>query len=226
MLTSTELLDRAAAAGQANSNTSLQNLNEDYTNFLTLLTAQISNQDPLEPIDSTQFVSQLAQLSQVEQAVRTNSELESLNSRLNSVMNLAGTHLLGREVTIESDEVILKDGAVGSTYLLPEGAEEVSARIIDPLGTTVRTLTDLPTTPGEEIALGWDGKDDLGTDLLEGRYRVELTALDNLGEPVEARLQRSATVKEVLFRDGEIRFEMVDGTEVSSVTVKAAGTAD
>ena len=70
-----------AANVTATSETSLSQLGQDYETFLGLLVAQIQNQDPLEPMDATQFVSQIATLTQVEQSVNMNAQLEQLRPR-------------------------------------------------------------------------------------------------------------------------------------------------
>jgi flagellar basal-body rod modification protein FlgD len=222
MLTNPTLLDTIGATTTSASNTSLSQLGDDYNKFLTLLTAQISNQDPLAPVDSTQFVAQLAQLSQVEQAVQTNSQLETLNTQVSALMNLGGTDLLGREVSITSNVMDLENGSVDSTYMLGAGAVDVSARITDPLGRVVRTLEGLPNTAGQQIALDWDGTDDDGTQMLEGAYTVEIIALDTTGAQVGSVVSRSATVEDVRFSAGEILFGLSGGEVVSSITIRAA----
>jgi flagellar basal-body rod modification protein FlgD len=222
MLTNTALLDSVTSKNLANSNTSLSQLGDDYNKFLTLLTAQISNQDPVAPVDSTQFVAQLAQLSQVEQAVQTNSQLEILSNQVAGLMNLGGTDLLGREVSVVSNELNLANGSVNSTYSLASGAASVEARISDPLGRVVRTMTGLSNQPGQEIALGWDGRDDFGNPMLEGKYTVAIAAVDAAGAPVQASMSRLARVEEVIFQEGEIIFGLDGGEQVSSVTVRSA----
>ena len=86
----------SSSASTDTSTNSLSQLGEDYTRFLTLLTAQVQYQDPLQPMDATQFVSQLAQLSQVEQSVKTNTNLEDIGSQISSLLAASGSELLGR----------------------------------------------------------------------------------------------------------------------------------
>lgn len=222
MLTNPSLIDTIGATTTNASNTSLSQLGDDYNKFLTLLTAQISNQDPLAPVDSTQFVAQLAQLSQVEQAVQTNSQLETLNTQVSALMNMGGTDLLGREVSITSNVMDLENGSVDSTYVVGAGAVDVSARITDPLGRVVRTLEGLSTTAGQQIPLDWDGTDDDGNPMLEGAYTVEIVALDTAGAKVANVVSRSATVEDVRFNAGEIFFGLSGGEVVSSITIQAA----
>lgn len=222
MLTSQTLLSNVSATGQTGAQDSLSQLGDDYTKFLTLLTAQIENQDPLEPVDSTQFVAQLAQLSQVEQAVQTNNQLETLTSQISGLLNLGGTDLLGRDVTIASNVVMLENGTTGSSYEVGPAAASVTASITDPLGRTVRTITGLPTLTGAQNALGWDGNDDYGNALLSGKYTVQLVAKDSAGNSVDIQASRNARVEEVRFHEGEIIFGLDGEESASSITVKSA----
>ena len=222
MLTSPTLLSNMTAANKNSASDSLSQLGNDYNKFLTLLTAQIQNQDPLEPVDSTQFVAQLAQLSQVEQAVQTNTQLETVSSQISGLLNLGGTDLLGRDVTIQSDTVMLKNGATATTYEVGEAASEVTAKIIDPLGRTIRTITGLSVLSGTQNQLGWDGKDDYGNPQLDGIYTVQLVAKNTAGEAVNVQASRSARVEDVRFQEGEIVVGLDGGETASSVTVKSA----
>lgn len=208
------------AASQASN--SLSQLGEDYTRFLTLLTAQIQNQDPLAPMDSTQFVSQLAQLSQVEQAVKANTNLEALSSQISVLAAVAGTDMIGRDVTVSSSRVTLKDGATDAFYMLPEGATNVTAEIRDPLDRVVRKLTNLPSTAGELVALDWDGRDESGQQVLDGAYSVTVTAVDDRGEPVTAYTYRKAVVEEALFSEGQLFYGLNGDETVPSAAVLSA----
>jgi flagellar basal-body rod modification protein FlgD len=222
MLTSPDLLTSLANGNQTDSANSLSQLGDDYTQFLSLLTAQVQFQDPLEPVDSTQFIAQLAQLSQVEQAVQQNSQLETLTNQISGLLNLGGTDLLGRSVTVQSNLAILENGTTDTSFELGVGATDITARIIDPQGRLVRTLSGYSGQSGVEIPLGWDGKDDQGEPMLSGRYVVQVTAKDANGADVAVELTRDAVVEEVRFHEGEIIFGLDGGEEASSVTVKSA----
>ena len=221
MLTTPALLTNVNTAGLGGDN-SLSQLGEDYQSFLTLLTAQLSNQDPLSPVDSTEFVAQLAQLSQVEQAVQTNERIELLTSQVAALMNLSGTDLIGQNVKTTSNFLWLEDGAINSTYAVADGAVEVEAKITDPLGRIVRTIQGLAAEPFEEFPLEWDGLDDAGNPQLDGAYTVELIAKDANGEPVTTEVSRTARVEEVIFQAGEILFSLTGDEIVSSITVLSA----
>ncbi|MEO9968460.1 MAG: flagellar hook capping FlgD N-terminal domain-containing protein [Hyphomonadaceae bacterium] len=78
---------------------------EEFNNFLQLLTAQIQNQDPLAPLDSTQFVEQLATFSTLEQQVRSNSNLEGIAQGINELQSLVASQWLGQTVSVESSDL-------------------------------------------------------------------------------------------------------------------------
>lgn len=187
---------------------SLSQLNEDYTRFLTLLTAQISNQDPLDPMDSTQFVTQLAQLSQVEQSIKTNDQLGLLGDQISAFNAVAGTNMVGREVTVSSDKIILEGGVTNTFYSLPEGAEKVVAQIRDPLDRVIRTIPGLSGKAGEQIELNWDGKDESGQSVLDGVYTISMEASDLEENQLDIFVYRRAQVSEVLFEEGEMFFDV------------------
>lgn len=191
---------------------SLSQLSEDYTQFLTLLTAQISNQDPLAPMDSTQFVSQLAQLTQVEQAVQANSNLEGLSAQISTLAMAAGPNMLGRSVTVPSNGVEMIGGTSNTFYELPVAASSVSAEFRDPTGFLVRTMNGLSGEAGVDIPLGWDGRDDTGQPVLEGNYTVSIIAKDDRGEALPAFTYRGADVQEVTFSDGQVSY-LLSGDE-------------
>lgn len=201
---------------------SLSELSEDYERFLTLLTAQIQYQDPLEPMDSSQFVTQLAQLSQVEQAVSTNDNLEKLGAQLNSLVSVAGADLVGRDVTIVSNQFALENGTTDGHYRVSEGTAALTAEILDADGNVIRTLTNLSVDSSELQPLNWDGQDEAGNALLDGEYFVRLSAVDAEGENLSAFSYRTAKVDEVLFTDGTNYFNLDSGQQVASDAILSA----
>ena len=207
----------------SNSGSSLSALSEDYERFLTLLTAQIQYQDPLEPMDSTQFVTQLAQLSQVEQAVATNTNLENLGTKIDSLVSVAGADMIGRNVTFESSQFGLESGATDATYTIPEGTSSLTVDILDENGTVIRQLTELSTDHTKIHTLDWDGKDAAGNSLLDGEYFMRINALDAQLQAISgSSTYRKATVEQVLFSNGENYFTLDSGQQIQSDKVLAA----
>lgn len=210
-LTSVSNLNRAGTT--SNGAQSLSQLSDDYTQFLSLLTAQISNQDPLSPMDSTQFVAQLAQMSQVEQAVQTNLNLENLRADLGAYAVASGSQLIGQTVSVASNTVMLEDGQTDTYYRLGGEAAKVTAEIQDPLGRVIRTLSGLSGEANTHNPLTWDGRDDYGNPVLNGRYTVTITALDAEDKPLPGLVFRDAEIKEVMIDGGQMFFD-VGGDEI------------
>src|SRR5919108_4942353 len=95
------------AADTSQSANARTRLSDNYDTFLVLLTAQLQNQDPLAPMDSTQFTQQLVQFSQVEQQIRTNEQLTGLVAQYQAASAGAALSYLGRDAIIEADETYL-----------------------------------------------------------------------------------------------------------------------
>lgn len=153
----------------------------DYEQFLRLLTAQIKNQDPLKPMDSTQFISQLAELSSVEQSVKANDRLSEISNQLGGVATLADIGLVNRSVTVSSDTLQLKDGTAALSYDLEETSSNVAILLTDAGGTVVRTLAGPVSAAEERISVTWDGKDNAGNPVADGTYGIQINAQTDSG---------------------------------------------
>lgn len=169
--------DTTAAAAAMKKSTGM---NKD--DFLKLFVTQLQNQDPLNPQDSTQFVSQLAQLTQVEQAYNTNTNLSSLLTAMNGSTSLSAVSFLGKEIKADGDQVKLVTGTEPSLgYRLPATASKVLVEVQDSRGITVRTLT-LGATPAGDGTVSWDGKDGAGKALPAGSYTFSVTGYNADGD--------------------------------------------
>ncbi|MBB3713462.1 flagellar basal-body rod modification protein FlgD [Limimaricola variabilis] len=209
----------AQTAQTSAAETSRNKLDADYQSFLKLLIAQVSNQDPLEPMDSTAFVSQLAQLTQVEQSITTNETLSKIETRLSEAGSRSDVMLLGREVLVPSDQLSLRDGKATFSYSLSEGASRVSARILTSDGTLVRKIDDLPVTSDARHQVVWDGRDPDGLPVPDGSFRVEIAATDADDEAVSHVTFASGQVERLAFRDGWPMLALDTGAEVSPDSV-------
>lgn len=193
----------------------------DLDNFLLLLTAQITNQDPLEPMDSTTFVSQLAQLSQVEQAITTNDNLERLGQQLASSNEFSDVQLIGREVVLASDKLDLSSGQAQIQYELSEEAQQVSINIIGLNGDVIKEITDLPETSGVRQTVDWDGLSAAGLQVADGAYKFEIVAVNSALDPVSYQSFAVTHVEEIAFRNGQPTLLLRNDQEVSSGVILA-----
>lgn len=173
-------------------------LSDNYDTFLVLLTAQLQNQDPLAPMDSTQFTQQLVQFSQVEQQIRTNEQLEGLVSHYQAASAGAALSYLGRDAIIEAPETYLANGVANWAYQLPETAESLTIRVKDSSGRTVYTTTATPRTAGEHL-FSWDGVKDNGQTATDGVYTLSVEATDADGNAIASGVRVRETIMGVDF---------------------------
>ena len=129
-------------------------IGEEFNSFIKLLTAQMRNQDPLAPIDSTQFVEQLATFSALEQQVRSNSSLEIIATMMNDMTGLLAGQWLGQPVSIEASSVPYTDSNIDFSVNAPTGTERSVLTVKDSAGQAVWTET---LDPDEETH-SWNGQ--------------------------------------------------------------------
>ena len=167
--------------GAASSKAAPQGMSENYQNFLDLLVTQVKYQDPLNPVEGTDFIAQLATLTGVEQSLKLNEQMEALRAQLGLSAALSESSLIGRTVTVPSDVIELGSNGASFSYELDGPSESVMAIISDASGNPVRSLEGLPGVAGERVDLTWDGTDANGDPLPSGRYQLALAASDTAG---------------------------------------------
>lgn len=178
-------IDPTAIYGTASAaNSSSQQLAGNFDTFLKLLTAQLQNQDPLEPMDSSQFTQQLVQYSGVEQNIYTNKNLETLIALQKSSGLGSAVGYIGREVAAPDDRAVLAGGQAHWNYTLPREATSVSLVVTDMSGQTIFSGTG-PTGAGENT-VAWDGRTNSGASVPDGVYRLKIKALDSTGAELAA----------------------------------------
>lgn len=155
--------------------------------FLELLVAQLQNQDPLNPQDPTEFTSQLAQYSQVEQLMNMNTNIESMAGMTRDMEQMSAMGMIGSDVMVGTSTFNLNgsdDVTLG--YNLNTTAAEGKLHILNSQGRTVRTF-DLSELQAGEHSLTWDGKDTSGATLPAGNYQMSVVTLDADEKRVEAQ---------------------------------------
>lgn len=159
-------------------------LAEDFQQFLTLLTTQLQNQDPLSPMDSTEFTNQLVQFSQVEQQINMNQKLDNLVAmQLASISSIALGYV-GMDISYISSEMSY-DGQkpVDITYALASEAVTSKVNIYNDNGDLVYSY-DAPKNVGMN-KFTWNGTKTNGEQLEAGTYTVKIDALDKNGKTIE-----------------------------------------
>lgn len=144
--------------------------------FLTLLTAQIRNQDPLNPLDNSQMTSQLAQISTVDGIERLNATLQALMSNSNESATVQAAALVGHGVLVPGKGLRLDQGVALGGIELAEPADRVRVTIKDSNGLAVRTL-DLDGMEAGSHVFQWDGKADGGARAADGAYTIAVEAV-------------------------------------------------
>jgi len=164
--------------------------------FLTLFTTQLQNQNPLDPVKNEAFVAQLAQFSQLEATTSMSSALSNLVSSMQGDRMMAGSALIGRQVAAPNVPVNMTGGApVISVADLTNGADTIKVQYSDSTGKAVRTVTGGQQKPGP-LTLTWDGTDDAGAAVPDGDYKITVTGT-LAGQVISPAVSTQATVKSV-----------------------------
>ncbi len=193
--------------------------------FLKLLITQLNYQDPLNPIQSTEFASQLAQFASVEQLYNINSNLlKSIDANYatnRSITNALISDLIGKKVAVYGDTLKLEDrGDVIFGYDLKSDAKSVEIKIVDSLGNVVRSFKIGERKAGKYDFV-WDGKDNSGRDLPSGNYTVKIEAVDKDGKAVVVNTYVMGVVEGVRYKPdgavvliGGVEFNIADIIEI------------
>ncbi|MBV2234795.1 MAG: flagellar hook assembly protein FlgD [Sterolibacterium sp.] len=168
----------AGAANAADANDSAQD------RFLKLLTAQLKNQDPLNPLDNAQMTSQLAQISTVDGITKLNATMQSMLNSSTESQTLQMAALIGHAVLVQGNNLTLKDGQSIGGIDMAGVADSVVATIKDANGMVVRTL-ELGARDAGTGNYTWDGIADNGEPAADGMYSVSFSAKQG-GESVSA----------------------------------------
>lgn len=154
-------------------------LSQDYTTFIKLLTSQLKNQDPLSPMDSSQFTQQLVQFSGVEQQIAANKKLQSIIDMQSAGAAQQALGYLGKIGEVKGNQIPLVSGVAAFSYDLSTVADNNKIEILDAAGNVVRTV-DGSTSVGKHVVT-WDGTNDAGDELADGLYTIKVspTRIDN-----------------------------------------------
>lgn len=156
--------------------TATSTVDASQSRFLTLLTTQLKNQDPLNPMDNAQVTSQLAQISTVDGIEKLNKTLQTLVDSSSESQSLQAAALVGHGVLISGSKLALgENGAVGGIENT-EAVDRATVTIKDANGLTVRTL-DLGALDAGTHNFVWDGKDDSGAAAATGNYTMSVSAV-------------------------------------------------
>lgn len=199
--------------------------NLGQSDFLTMMVAQLQYQDPLNPVEGTDYTSQLAQFSSLEQQINTNSNLEAI---LKTIQEQGGEDNLldyiGKEITCQDNLVTLENGtATGATYSLPEPGQ-VIVTIYDAGGNQVYSYAQTDLAAGTH-AVEWNGQSLSGQSVSDGTFRYEIQAISDSGYPQDVQATYTGTVTGLTYANGSPQL-LMDGRSVDLQSVISVGMGD
>lgn len=204
-------------------------LAENLDTFLVMLTTQLKNQDPLSPMESTEFTNQLVQFANVEQGINSNQNLEKLIGLQSQSQSAYAVSYLGTEVEATNNNVPLQNGAANFRYALGENASEITIVLQDNSGRVVRMLP-APSNDAGAHTVEWDGKDAYGNQMEDGNYKLVINAKNGEGEDIDVATSVFGRVTGVSAGADKTLLTMGDTTvdldDVLSIKEAAKATTD
>jgi flagellar basal-body rod modification protein FlgD len=183
----------SASTSSAASNSSIAG---NFDQFLQLLTTQLKNQSPLDPLDTNQFTEQLVSFAGVEQQLKTNETLSTLLSINMATTATNAVAYIGSTITADGASSQLKNGKAEWSINAAKGGT-ATITIKDKNGSVVKTMTQNLVAGDQKFT--WDGKTSIGGDAAAGEYQLTVDAVDVNGQPVTTKTQIKGVVDGVDF---------------------------
>ena len=192
----------------------------DQDAFLSILVAQLTHQDPLNPMEDTDMTSQLAEFSSLEQLTNINDGISTLNETMGQNDILTAVGFIGKEVKAEGYKVSLTEGNSSTIYYgFGESVSSIMMNIYDDEGAIVRTV-ELGSKEAGTYQYTWDGKNEDGVDLPDGQYGVGILGVDLDGEYVMVQTEISGKVDGVVTENDTQYLRLEDGRFINMLNVK------
>lgn len=204
-----------------------QTIAQNFDTFLQLLTTQLKNQNPLDPLDTNAFTQQLVQFTGVEQQLKTNEFLEAMMTSTQTANNSQAVSYVGKIVTAAGTKAEMVDSAV-SWHFAVESKADIIATVRDAKGNVVYTKAG--TVNQGESVFSWDGIGNDGKQREDGSYTVTIEARDSNGKLVDVATDMTGEVTGIDFSGSEpvliVGGARVNLSAVLSVRAKTAADAD
>ena len=188
--------NQSATVTQTQSRTALTQ--ED---FLKLFTTQLQYQDPTQPLDNFQMASQLAQFGSLEALNNMSQAMTNLGAYQASMNNLQAAGLLGKKVEATGNGLSVTQGTVSDGYYQLSTAGKVTVKIYDSNHNLIRTI-DKGSRDTSKQSIAWDGKNDQGQTVSDGKYTFEVSAVDGQNGSISVSSSMAGVVTEMSFENG------------------------
>jgi len=185
----------SAAAATASGKTASKGIAENFDSFLLLLTTQLKNQSPLDPLDTNQFTQQLVQFASVEQQLKSNATLSALLTTVKASTTSNAASFIAMQVTADGATTRLSNGSAKWMLNAARNASQAAITIRDKNGGVVATRTGALAAGTQ--AFTWDGKTSTGTTAPDGDYTITVAALDSSGQGVSVKTEIAGRVDAV-----------------------------
>ncbi len=209
----TPLPQKSGAANKA-----LEGLGSDLNTFLVMLTTQLQNQDPTNPMDTHQMTAQLVQFAAVEQQIAQNKNLETLVGLQTGNAEAAAVSFIGHEVQFESDKITVSPAGTNWDYEFNQSAQSVSLQVLDATGKLVYTEQG-QTAPGVRHRFNWGLVDSNGASLTPGDYTLQVVALSSSGNQINSKVISTGQVNGVQTDDETPKLLVGDNIKVALTEV-------
>jgi len=183
--------------------------------FMHLFVMQLQYQDPMNPMESAEMASQMADFNMVDLMYKNNEAMERLVSSDRNRTNMSAVSMMGHEVRYQgSDLPVTDDGPAPFDFELEGPAASAVVVVYDDAGRVVKTW-DTGEISGERQSLGWDGTDMNGEEVDPGNYRIDIQAVDRTGEDVEVTKWTTGVVEGVSYqKSGMPALRLGNGSEI------------
>jgi flagellar basal-body rod modification protein FlgD len=205
---------------------------QNFDTFLQLLTTQLKNQNPLDPLDTNAFTQQLVQFTGVEQQLKTNEFLEAMMTSTQTANNSQAVSYVGKIVTASGTKTEMVDSAATWHFAVDKKAD-ITATVRDANGNVVFTKTG-PVNEGESV-FTWDGIDNDGRQRPDGTYSVTIEARDSSGKIVDVATEMTGEVTGIDFSGSEpvlivggarVNLSAIMSVRAKTAADEAAGDSD
>lgn len=208
------IINALNASSSSSSSSSAKSAADLQNNFLTMLTTQLQNQDPLNPMDNSQMTSQLAQINTLQGIQSLNTTLTALLSSYNTTQALQAAGAIGSQVLVQGNGLTLKNGVAQGGVTLTGDAKSVVVTIKDGTGKVVQT-ENLGAKSAGTVAFTWDGKNASDAQLKDGNYTFTVSATNSSGGSVQATPIQVGTVNAVIKNGSSYVLELTSGDTVA-----------